>query len=163
MWVEKFHMSRPTASPETTAFSKLLHINQNTIKHMTVWNSVRVWKDDDCYDLNSTQALRSVSRCVKIPTFLYLKVLWSLPRSSSRRADCQDQPGPPSVSLQSQDLRYKYPTSTAMSPLRSDRSLHLGAKHTHQNVFIDRQFSPLQPFSLSAEVYLAWVVCVLLS
>lgn len=56
---------------------------------------------------------------------LYLKVLSSLPQSSSLHEGCLGQPGPPSVSLQSQGLRHKFPTSTAKSPLRSDHSLHL--------------------------------------
>lgn len=59
------------------------------------------------------------------PLSLCLKVLWSLPRSSSLREGCRGRPGPPSASLRSQDHPRKYPVSTAMSPLRSDHSLHL--------------------------------------
>lgn len=72
----------------------------------------------------------SVSQYVNIPTSFYLIAPWSLPRSSSLHEGCRGQPGPPSVSLQSQGLRHKYPTSTATSPLRSDHSLHLrGGTH----------------------------------
>lgn len=61
-------------------------------------------------------------------------MLWSLPRFSSLRAGCQSQAGLPSVSLLFQVLRHKYPTSTAMSPRKSDHSLHLqGGKEKHVN------------------------------
>lgn len=74
---------------------------------------------------NSSASCEDKSRKGAQKTSLYLKVLSSLPQSSSLHEGCLGQPGPPSVSLQSQGLRHKFPTSTAKSPLRSDHSLHL--------------------------------------
>ena len=67
----------------------------------------------------------------KHSNLFYLKVLWFLPRSSALREGCRGQPGPRFVSQRSLGLRHKYPASTATSPLRSDRSLHL-RRETHK-------------------------------
>lgn len=99
-----------------------------------------------------------MKQSVKIPTSLYLKVLSSLPQSSSLREGCRGQPGPPSVSLQSQGLRHKFPTSTAKSPLRSDHSLHLWWKNT-QCLKTVHWFSTFMSFSTSSDVPCFSCIC----
>ena len=158
-WLEKKTLvPRPhTTSSTTTASSKLLHITQSIFIQLTVRENVE----------GGEKVLMVVLQCLNIPTSFNLKVLWSLPRSSSLHEGCRGQPGPPSVSPRSQDPRRKYPTSTAMSPLRSDRSLHLEGRNNKEKIMYWLsgffKFNPYVFFFLFAEVYLAWVVCVLLS
>lgn len=59
------------------------------------------------------------------PLLRHLKALWSRPRSCALRGGRRGRPESPSASPLFPGLRRKSPASTATSPPRSGRSLHL--------------------------------------